>query len=88
MRSQRRGCRRETNPFPVRVLVLLVCFVQIHAVETADGERHDDLDEAEDGMQDVGEGHLGAVEDAHFAGGSLFAFAGCRLLNSSASVRV
>jgi len=58
--------RGETNPFPVRVLVLLVCFVQIHAVETADGEGHDDLDEAEDGMQDVGEGHFDAVEDAHF----------------------
>jgi hypothetical protein len=57
---------RETNPFPVRVLVLLVGFVQIHAVETADGECHDYLDEAEDGMQDVGEGHFGAVEDAHF----------------------
>lgn len=58
--------RGETNPFPVRVLVLLVGFVQIHAVETADGEGHDDLDEAEDGMQDVGEGHFDAVEDAHF----------------------
>jgi len=60
--------RREgkTNPFPVAVFVLLVRFVQIHAVETADCEGHDYLHEAEDGVRDVGEGHFDAVEDTHF----------------------
>jgi hypothetical protein len=57
---------RETNPFPIRVLVFLVRFIQVYAVEAADSESHDDLYEAEDGVQDVGEGHFGAVEDAHF----------------------
>jgi hypothetical protein len=41
---------RETNPFSIAVLVLLVRAIQIHAIESADGEREDDLDEAEDGV--------------------------------------
>jgi hypothetical protein len=58
--------RRGTNPFPITVLVLLIRFMQVHAIETADRESHDDLDEAEDGVRDVGEGHFGAVEETHF----------------------
>ena len=46
-----RGWRKgKTNPFPIAVFVLLVRGVQIYAVEPADGERHDDLDEPEDGV--------------------------------------
>ena len=66
------GCRDggggegKTNPFPVAVFVLLVRFVEIHAVQTADCECHDYLHEAEDGVRNVGEGHLDAVEDTHF----------------------
>jgi hypothetical protein len=37
-------------------------------------------------MQDVGEGHFGAVEDAHFAGRSLFSFAGVLCLLSSCAL--
>jgi hypothetical protein len=60
------GREGETNPFPIAVLVFLVRAIQIHAIQSADSEREDDLDESEDGVQDVGEGHFGAVEDAHF----------------------
>jgi hypothetical protein len=46
--------------------VLLVCFIQIHAIQAADREREYDLYEAVDGVRDVGDGHFGALEDAHF----------------------
>lgn len=39
--------------------------VQIHAIETADCEREDELEEAEDGVGDVGEGHFEAFEETH-----------------------
>jgi hypothetical protein len=45
--------------------VLFIRFVQIHAIETADREREDDLDDAEDGVRDVREGHFDAVKDTH-----------------------
>ena len=54
--------------------MLLVRGMQIDAIQSADGERHDDLDEAEDGVDDVGEGHLGAMEDAHLASLSIRCF--------------
>jgi hypothetical protein len=46
--------------------VFSIRFIQVYAIEAADSESHDDLNEAEDGVQDVGEGHFGAVKDAHF----------------------
>lgn len=54
------------DPFPITVLVLLIRLMQIHAIETADSEREDDLYEAEDGVRDVGESHFGALKDTHF----------------------
>jgi hypothetical protein len=45
--------------------VQLICLVQVHAVEAAHGEREHDLHEAEDRVRDVGDGHLGAMKDAH-----------------------
>jgi hypothetical protein len=62
----------ETHPFPIAMPVLLVPFIQIYAVEAADSEGHDHLDEAEDGVCDVGHGHFGAVEDAHFCSLSVY----------------
>ena len=51
---------RRAYPFSIAVFVLAVCLVQIHAVETADCEGEDELDEAEDGMRDVPEGQFAA----------------------------
>jgi len=55
----------ETNPFPITILMLLIRSVQIDAIEAADGEREHELDEAEDGVRDVGEGHFEAFEESH-----------------------
>ena len=55
--------------------MLLVRSLQIHAIEATNREREDELDEAEDGVCDVGEGHFEAFEDAHF--GCLFLSSWC-----------
>lgn len=60
------GLGRE-YPFPIRVLVRLVRMVQVDAIQTADSEREDELEEAEDGVCDPGEGHFEAFDDSHFA---------------------
>jgi hypothetical protein len=40
--------------------------VQVYAVETADCEGENELNEAVDRMRDVPEGHFAASEDTHF----------------------
>jgi len=53
------------DPFPVAVFIFSVCSVEVDAIETADCEGEDELEEAEDGVCDVGEGHFEAVVDTH-----------------------
>jgi hypothetical protein len=48
--------------------MLLIRSMQINTIEAADRECEDELDEAEDGVRDVGEGHFEAFEEAHFCG--------------------
>jgi len=41
------------GPFPIGIFMLLVGFIQIHAIEPTNRQRKDDLDEAEDRVRDV-----------------------------------
>jgi hypothetical protein len=45
--------------------VLAVCFVEVHAVEAAHGEREDKLAETEYGVGDVAHAHLATPDDSH-----------------------
>ncbi len=38
----------ETYPFPIRILVLFICLVEIYAIEATDGDGKYELTEAED----------------------------------------
>jgi hypothetical protein len=59
------GTREEAYPFSIAVCVHLVRFVEIHAIETADGEREDDLNRTEDRVGNVAHGHFAAFNGAH-----------------------
>ena len=64
--GERVGEGGKRYPFSVGILMLLVCVVQVYAVEAADGEREDELEEAEDGVGDVAHGHFAAADESHF----------------------
>ena len=56
---------RKTYPFPIAVLVLFIRLVEIDAIQSADCQRQDELNESEDRVRDVANAHFDAVEDAH-----------------------
>lgn len=59
-------------PFSIRVLALLVRSVQINAIQATDHESHDELEEANDGKEDVGERHVAAITETHRCGLNYF----------------
>jgi len=55
------------DPFPIRILVLLICLVEIDAIETADGDGEDELAKAEDRVQNVRDAKFEVATETHFA---------------------
>jgi hypothetical protein len=57
----------ETYPFPIAVLVLLPCFVEVLRVEANDCEGEDHLQKAENEVDDVcnREARTAMISDAH-----------------------
>jgi len=53
------------GPFPISILMLLVGFIQIHAIEPTNRQREDDLYESEDRVGDVRQSHFAAAEETH-----------------------
>lgn len=70
MKNQRvwQGVRSLTYPFPITILVLFPCFVEVLGVETYDGERKDELEKAEDRVEEEGDegAAAGTISQTHF----------------------
>jgi hypothetical protein len=63
------GGKRRTYPFPIRVFMFAICFMQVNAIKPDNRERENDLNDAENGVRDVRGGEVEVWFESHFCGG-------------------